>query len=202
MNATGDSLTVLYTCGLRGDLALLPRLSTRLKALRAEVGRVVLLDLGESCADSVWHCEVTGGRSMLIGLDALGYAAANTQSLKPEARARLEADENRALALVDDAHPWEGDLFTAFTGSPTAEHERLLISLEPSDVTRLEENVLRLARVQAGQLGAVHLSLNSPVLESSAVHHVLPGTLPDPTITAAIDFIEHEARYFVRKSGG
>jgi hypothetical protein len=77
------ALTVLYTARLRGEIERLPWLYTFLRDLRAraEGAAVLLLDLGDSCAPGVWHCEVTGGRSMWVALDGMGYHAANVNEV-------------------------------------------------------------------------------------------------------------------------
>jgi hypothetical protein len=120
------SLTILYTGNLRGDLALLPRVYSFIKQLRAHysaeavtlcpddpapanpTGKILLLDLGDSCAPDVWHCAVTGGRSMLVVLDSMGYDAANVSGfLASDARGKL--GDLLHVALVDDAYPHEID---------------------------------------------------------------------------------------------
>ncbi len=75
------SLTLRYSAGIGGDLALLPRMFTLIQQLRARANQpALLLDLGGTCADSVWHCRATGGRSALIVLDGMGYHAANVEA--------------------------------------------------------------------------------------------------------------------------
>ena len=111
-------LTLFYTANVRGQLDLLPRLHTFLRQLKAQPvddeftvmlcaveplqRQFLLLDLGAACADDVWHCAVTGGRSALIVMDAMGYQAANVSGyLTAEARTRLEANLLQ-LALLDE----------------------------------------------------------------------------------------------------
>src|SRR5262245_40772445 len=110
-------ISLLYTAGLRGDLELLPRLYTFLKTLRGEFNSIYLVDLGETCAPEVWHCEVTEGRSMLIALDGMGYTAANAAHLTPDSRAKLT--DQMALGLVDADHPHVvGDCLFALHPTP------------------------------------------------------------------------------------
>src|SRR5688572_24616875 len=108
-------ITLLYTHNLRGDLSLLPRLHTFIKQLKAlevddeddvmlclvqpQTRRTLLIDLGGSCAPDVWHCAVTGGRSMLMVLDAMGYAAVSAADLTPDAREKLA--DTAQMRLVD-----------------------------------------------------------------------------------------------------
>ncbi len=206
-------LTLLYTANLRGQIDLLPRLYAFIRQLRAqrveEVNEVMLcaldppqrltllLDLGENCAPEVWHCAATGGRSMLIVMDAMGYHAANVNAtLTPEGRARLHANLLH-VALVDAEHHWRHEnIHVAWRGgTETLPHTALEIVLSPASHTHLDHRTLHLATVEAGQVGVVHL--NPPL--KLAAHDVLtlpPGTLPDPTITATMDFVLSEARLF------
>jgi len=68
-------LTLLYTAALNGNLALLPRLFSRIRQERANAALSILVDLGQSCAPEAWICESTGGRGMLVAMDAMGYDA-------------------------------------------------------------------------------------------------------------------------------
>lgn len=207
-------LTILYTHGLRGDLALLPRLYTQLKRLRHEPnGHLLLLDSGDSCSPDAWHCAVTGGRSMIIALDGMGYDLARAD-LPPDARAKL-GDAVR-IAVVDSAHSWERDGIraTAAPGSPA--DARLEIDLSAASVTALRQHTLTLAAVKAGQVGRVRLRLADmvsftasdkgkpgvelpmetlPKLLAAEVIDLPDGTPPDPTIAGVVDFIVAEARY-------
>ena len=216
-------LTILYTANLRGQIDLLPRLHTFMRHLRTQrvededevmlcaleppQRRFLLLDLGESCSPEVWHCAVTGGRSMLIVLDAMGYHAANVSNmLTEEGRARLEANLLN-IALVDPETGWQQENIrvtcgekrphSAYGGGSEGE-ARLKVILTPAAETRLDQRTLRLAAVQAGQVGVVHLN----TLAAITAHDVLTlplGTPPDPTITATADFVLSEARLFQRK---
>lgn len=67
-------VSLIYTAALDGQIALLPRLSTRIKQERQR-GPLLLADLGRSCAPGVWICESTGGRGMLVAMDGIGYDA-------------------------------------------------------------------------------------------------------------------------------
>ena len=155
------SLTLLYTANIRGDLALLPRLYTFLQQLKGTERRsTLLLDLGTSCAESVWHCRATGGRSTLIALDGMGYQAANVEGI-------LGCDDRDALAqqvtlgLVDRAQDWiwqapGGNLGIRATLKPNVQPARLQIMLKPADNTRLE------GRVPASTRGGDRAGRRSP----------------------------------------
>src|SRR5713226_1788509 len=67
------AVALLYTASLGGRLELLPRLMTRIRQERTRP--TLLVDLGRSCAPGTWICDATGGRGMLVAMDAMGYDA-------------------------------------------------------------------------------------------------------------------------------
>ena len=97
---------------------MLPRLYSFLRQLQAHyreevvpvcqlepaqaLGQVLLLDLGESCAPDAWHCEVSGGRSTLVVLDGMGYAAARVEDA---AAKRAKMGSGVQIALIDGDNP-------------------------------------------------------------------------------------------------
>jgi hypothetical protein len=192
-----QTVTVLYTHHIRGDLDMLPRMFTFIRRLRGELaeGRVVLVDLGASCVPEVWPCAITQGRSTLLVLDAMGYHAANTEVvLNPISRAKLA--NQAALALVDAAHPHTDDGLH-FTANPDeAEPDTLTICLTPAGQCQLIDDVLRLATVDSGQVGLARISGSTLVHE---IHPLPAGTPPDPTISGAVDFVRDEARYYEKR---
>jgi hypothetical protein len=194
-------VTILYTANLGGALEQLPRLHTALKHLRqaSGTGRTLLLDLGGSCAESVWHCASTGGRSMLIVLDAIGYTAINAVGLPEESRARL-TDNFLAMALVDDTRPHPVDSILLRT-APSPINATLEIDLQPTDQIRFDGRVLRLPGLRGDQIGQLRLNLENgiPTLDSQAIHDWPTNTPPDPTITAAVEFVLAEARRLQRR---
>jgi hypothetical protein len=206
-------LTILYTHNLRGDLDVLPRLynfQRQLKALYAEdvvqvcaddpaaaPGRVLLLDLGESCAPDVWHCTVTNGRSTLVLLDGMGYAAARVSDA-PALRARM--GDGVSMALVDEAHPHtiEDVLITANEAIPNDHPSTLQIMLSPAETTHMDENRLYLAGLSnSQQVGSARLAqiLGRWTLTTHEIHELPRRILPDPTIAGSVDFVLSEARY-------
>ncbi|MBZ0296404.1 MAG: hypothetical protein K8L99_27835 [Anaerolineae bacterium] len=214
-------LTILYTANIRGELELLPRLHTFLRQLRSQPlvneddvtlcalqppppRRFLLLDLGASCDTSAWHCAVTGGRSALIVLDAMGYQAANVSGfLTEEGRSRLDANLMN-MALVDEHTPWSDHemwITAQATSHPT---DKLLhIHLTPADRTRLEGRTLQLASVEQGQVGIAHIDSadgnGKLALSGHGWQPLPPRTAPDPTIAATVDFVLSEARLFQRR---
>lgn len=209
-------LTILYTANLRGDLDLLPRLYTFIRQLKAQrvedetdvmlcpveppPQKVMLLDLGNSCASEVWHCAATGGRSTLMVLDAMGYHAAAVQ-LTNEGRERLKAN-TLTTAVVDENTYWQDDgvLITLDKkGGEALPYHYLRVVLTPSGKTQLGEKLLELEKVNAGQIGMARIDLTGkPRLIAQGIFEIPSGTLPDPTIAATVDFVTDEARYFQR----
>jgi hypothetical protein len=194
------SLTILYTHRLRGDLALLPRLHTfigRLRAEHADGGRALLLDLGESCVPEVFPCALTGGRSTLIALDAMGYDAANVRgALAQGDRARLEAMFLN-IALIDEVHRLEKHGVVVGHAGGDAE-AALYVEIEGADATTLAHGRLCLAGIDSGQVGMVRLDDDGAGhwrLAAEGVFTMPPEVRPTPTISGMIDMILSEARY-------
>jgi hypothetical protein len=188
-------LTILYTGGLRGDLELLPRLFTFIRQLKAaETGRILLIDAGEACIPIVWHCDGTGGRSMLVALDSMGYDAVYAQ-LSEADRAKLSS--RAKVAVVDQAHPAHFDgISVSARRDPNA---RLTVLLPMGVKTILEGDVLRLARLEAGEVGRIRLSAAQPDSSFQLTSEVLtlqPQTPPDSTISSMIHLIKAEAQLF------
>ena len=197
-------LTILYTYGLRGDLDVLPRLYTLIRQLRAlnseaavpvcedepapPIGRVLLLDLGDSCAPDVWHCGVSGGLSMPLAFDGMGYHAA-TVALTPEARARVS--ESTQLKLIDADHPAEVDGVWLTLGDPRP--DQLTIRMQPAEFADLTDNLLTLPAVKGRQVGEARL--RGSMLVSHMVYDLPTNALPDPTIAGVVDLVTSEARY-------
>ncbi len=187
---------LLYTAGIRGDLALLPRLHTFIKALRGDVPEgetgPLLFDLGESCAPDVWPCGVTGGRAAIIVLDAMGYHAIYAGAYLTDAgREKLAANYLNA-ALVDQTTGFARD--GVALGPANAP---IRVPLTPAPQPTLRDGVLTLAPERAGQVGEA--LVEGGALTRAAVHPLLPNTLPDATITGAVEFVEDEARYFEKR---
>jgi hypothetical protein len=206
-------LLVVYTCNLRGDEAtlihVLPRLHTLIRSLRSGQGggvpwnapatdtRFLRLDLGNSCAPDVWPCDVTGGRSTLIVLDAMGYQAANASHLAGEPR---EAEDQPAangaggrrarLAGQRYCRRVGATCQVALAKTRNAHHPHASGRHPP------EGDRLYLA-VERGQPGVAQAGLGeTATLDERAVLDLPPGTLPDPTIAAAVEFVLGEARYY------
>ena len=213
-------LTIFYTANVRGQLDLLPRLHTFLRQLKAQPvddestvmlcavepvqRQFLLLDLGAACDDDVWHCAVTGGRSALIVMDAMGYQAANVSGyLTPEGRSRLDANLLQ-LVLVDAAQDWQTGPITVTGKSTLADQPpHLTICAVPGERTVLDGRVLRLRSVSTGQVGIVHINSadgnGTLTITGQTILDLPVQTMPDPTITATVDFVLSEARLFQNK---
>lgn len=193
-----DTLTtILYTANLRGDLDRLPRLYTFLLAQRRAAESSLLLDLGGSCDPAVWHCAVTGGRSTLLVLDAMGYDAANiNDTLTAASRERLQANRLGMQVVAAGEAVTLNDV-TLSPDPPARTTGPLHVSLSPAAATRLDGVTLYLAPVQAGQVGRVVLASDAGTLAlaESSVLDLPPRTPPAPSIAATVDFVISEARY-------
>lgn len=204
-----DRITILYTQNIRGQLYMLPRLSTLIKRLRREHGPVqLLIDLGDSCTDDAYICRVTGGRAAVVMLDAMGYDAVNVSGfLQDGEREKLAANYLR-VALVDKHHSFEkrGVLFAAKAAA--ALEYRLHVALTTSPETHLMPEAafgyiysLHLRTLQASEVGSVTLDVSETDVDllGAAVHALAPHTLPDPTIAGTLDFVQAEANQYARK---
>lgn len=195
-----QSLTIIYTHNLRGDLDRLPHLFTRIQQVRrAAAGQTLLLDLGASCDPEVWHCAVTGGRSILAVLAAMNYDALRV-SLTDDLRARLDFID--AWRLVDAAHPWQRDnLLISADGQHANADAWLHISLSPTEQTTLSGRVLHLAALAQGQFGVAHLQISDEhnTLDSVTVETVPSQTPPDSVVAATVDLVIAEARQAQRR---
>lgn len=199
-----DNLTLLYTYNLRGELAMLPRLYTFMQSIRFQRGgKPLILDLGGSCQPDIWHCRVTGGRSTLIVLDGMGYHAANVGGLlNDEDHDKLKGIVR--MGLVDQRRDWVYDVppltddSIVVTCNPKQNTAlRLQILLTPGAYTHIDEHVLYLAPVDGAEVGVVQIQLEpEPELTAFDTLTLPADTLPNPTITAAVEFVESEARYY------
>lgn len=199
-----NNLTIFYTYDLRGDLHRLPMLYTFIEQLKEQYHpKPLILDLGESCAKDVWHCEITKGRSTLIILDGMGFHAANVQGIIADAE-REKLKGIIRLGLVDHNFEWFYDIPPVQDKSIRMTYNlnddfaiRLQIYPQPAETTHLENNTLYLTPVEQNQIGVVQLKLlDDPQIISSEIHAMPKGLHPNPTIVAAVEFVEDEAQYY------
>ena len=199
-----DTLTdlhILYTHDLADAWTQLPRLYTALQQIEEQQGiKALRLNLGASCAPTVWHCEATQGRSMPMAFDVMGYHAVDVTGMPEASRFKLKGVVT--LGLVDAQHTWryhgggviDETILVASTPTPAM---RLCIVLQPADETELAEGVLLLKPAPPHHIGYVHIDLTAqPRLVQTAAFALDMRARPDPTITAALELIEEEARFF------
>jgi hypothetical protein len=199
---TSLNLRLLYTYDLQGDIELSPRLYSFIRALKNDSPpniKTLLLDLGNSCDPDVWHCERTGGRSMLLAMDAMGYDAANVVgSLSPAVY--VKATEQVSVTFIDADHSHNVENI-AISALPINAHRDngVNIILAPSGETRFEDNRVFFAPVEKGQIGDAQLINHA--FEWTV--HAMPANMPpDPTIAGAVEFILGEARYYAGRING
>ena len=198
-----ESLTVFYTQNLRGNFSLAACLGRWLRDLRSQYAagmRTLLLDLGAASDIKSWHYQLTAGRSTLFVLDALGYHAINasgtlTGTLSPAIRAAY-----RLAILTPDCDWWDerGESKVHCTVSELhhqSEESALEISLIPAAKTQLASGFLRLSHLPAGSVGRVQLRLqeNNVEMVEQEVHPLPDDILPEPSISATVDFVLSEA---------
>jgi hypothetical protein len=200
-----NSLTICYTQNIGGDLALLPRLYRYLQELKQKYDpNALLLDLGNSCSPDVWHCEVTKGRSTLTVMDAMGYHAANAMALDDNSREILKSSVS--MGLVTERQAWryhvpplhDDDILVAGQESPAL---KLCIVAVPAQANKLENRMLHLKSVNKGIVGIVTVDMEAMRIKESLISPMPEETLPEPTIIAAVELVEEEARYAQRKKG-
>lgn len=192
-------VTLFYTNNLRGDLESLPRLNTFLKHLKGD-SRPLVVDIGGACDPQVWHCKVTGGRSMLIALDAMGFSAVNATEISEEERARLEALVS--MALVDERYTHvDGEVL--FEVTPESGDGHLRVILLPAESTEINGTLLTLEKLEKGQVGEVRVAVTEHGyhIKEAKIYTLPLDTPPDPSIISVVEFIIAEARTYQRRTG-
>jgi len=198
-----DTLQIFYTANINGDLQILPRLHTFIQQLKATYeSPPLLLDLGASCNADVWHCALTKGRSSIIVLDGMGYHAANVSGFLQE---RTKVTHIVSTGLVDESHLWRYDIppvrddgiIVSGVLSPAL---TLCIIAVPAAETTLALGALHLQTIEKGQVGAVTVDLQAMRLDAFEIHTMPAKIKPDATITAAVEFVEDEARYYQQQN--
>lgn len=199
-----DTLTILYTQHIGGDLALLPHLYSFLQILKQEHDpKALLLDIGDACTDDVWHCEVTNGRSTVIVLDAMGYHAVNVSDYMPDSqRDSLKTDVS--VGLITARHMWRyfvppvrnDDIVIAGQATPAM---TLCIVTAPHEATLLDSRMLFLKTVAKAEVGLVKVDMQSLVILEQDVFVMPKGMKPDATIAASVELVEEEAEFIQKR---
>ncbi len=222
-------LTLLYTAALGGQLELLPRLFTRIEQERATIdGPIVLVDLGQSCQPGAWICEATGGRGMLVPMDAMGYDAFHIGPRDMLYTQPALVEQIRQIILTPlAAGPWlapvnRGKLRLLLVNAPNmttiaaAQDAQidLIVGLRLGDSAQVEASWRaphRLLLLDGGvvESGPIFGRLDIVLMPEPPYIGIMdqtplalsPDLIPNPTITGVVEFVQSEAHYAERKRG-
>lgn len=180
---------MLVTAYSQCDLAYLPRLYRYLQTLKQGLqGTVWRLDSGVAWSDEVWLSAVTEHRAAYILLDAMGYSAAFADGLSAEQHAKL-APQLQLQLWTPSANrlPWPDD-----QGE---------VTLQVAESFACVEETLHLPQPAKGTIQHYQLHPDPWRLVAQRAYSLPASTLPDPTISAAIEFVQDEARYYHKHKG-
>lgn len=190
-------MQIIYTAHLHAQFEWMPHIFTQIRQLREPP--TLLLDLGGVSAPEHWICQATENRAAYLILDAMGYHAAYADGLTTGAIIGLQPQVQ--VRLLDNSifYRWKWREWSLNVG-PTAPAPSVTWPIDQPD-----------AQVQSGRLvlepRVNHLGLlrvqwpEMTILESTYIPFDL-SVPPDPTITAAIEFVEREARFYEQKQRG
>lgn len=208
-NANPQQLTLLFTSGFQADFDLMPRAFTTIQQIRAQFSDppqpILLMDIGGVHSPDSWICQATENRAPYLVLDAMGYAISRADGL--DVGGIIGLQDVVQLKLMDDSivYPWRWRDIIINVGSkgdaPLVSWAT--VSPSPPDEIFMHESDghLKLHHVD-GALGLIRATLpNLNVLEAERIEFSSTAR-PDPTIVAAIEFIEREAHYYAQKRGG
>lgn len=191
----------LFTQDLRGDLRFLPKLARVLMHLRRDDRRTLTVDLGGMCTPDVWHCAATEGRSMLIALDGLNYAAVNAEGLSESVRPYL-TKSLIYMQAIDAAHAGTMDQvrFVTRLSPDDLPPQYLTLVVAPHAEAKVTATVIEFPAIARYKVGRMRVRMNTPVeLVSLETFDVPDDTAPDATISGMVDFIESEARQYQKR---
>jgi hypothetical protein len=228
-----EHVSILYTASLQGQIERLPRLFTQIKRERAAAPdrAVLLVDLGQSCREDIHVCAATGGRAMLVAMDAMGYDAFHIGALDMlYAQPALVSQLRNIVVTRFAAGPWHVDvkrgnvlvrLANAQQLDPASiqgeDSPDLLVGLrlaETDDIRAERAGQARILWLQgaasegddAPPVGRVDVTLmpDAPfiTLDSSTRLRSEGDHAPDPTISGVVDFVLSEARAAGKRVGG
>ncbi|MBK8138988.1 MAG: hypothetical protein IPK52_24755 [Chloroflexi bacterium] len=201
MAESAQIVTFLFTQDLRGDLRFLPKLARVLMQLRLVEQRTLTLDLGGMCSPEVWHCAVTDGRSMLIALDGLNYAAVNAEGVPDSVWPSL-TKSLVYMQAVDSIHTGKMGHVRFVTRQPAEEipPEILALVIAPHAEASIVGNTVYFPAVESHKVARMRVKTAAPAeIVSLEVFEVPPDTAPDPTISGMVEFIENEARQYGKR---
>jgi hypothetical protein len=166
----------------------------------------LLIDTGGVHNPDSWICQTTENRAPYLILDAMGYAVSRADGLDVGGIIGLQAVVQIKLMDNSIVYPWRWRDIIINVGSkgdaPRVSWMSETSQPLPNDIYTYEsDGHLRLHRVD-GALGFIKATLpNLTVLESKRIAFSATAR-PDPTIVAAIEFVEREAQYYAQKRGG
>ena len=199
-----DTLTILYTQNINGNLQILPSLYTFLQSLKQDYDpQALTLDIGNACSNDVWHCDVTDGRSAVIVLDAMGYHAVNVTGFMTDNQ-RDSLGSGVSVGLISVRHMWryfvpplkDDDIVIAGQATPAM---RLCIVANPHTQNSLNNRMLELQAIKHAQIGLVQVDMQDLVIIEQNVFDLPKGTKPNPTISASVDLVVEEAEFISKR---
>lgn len=183
-------ISILLTAQHRGDLRYLPRLASRLKALRQGASSL-LIDSGGAWSAEDALCQITENRAPYLAMDAMGYNLIFADGLSPQNRERL-------LAMMQARLQPQHESATLILPEGQALQVRADAALSQP---HFDGDMLHLHQPPTGTIQPITLDLESGQLSLDDLISVGMKPLPDPTISAVVEFIASEARYYQKKKG-
>ncbi|MCB9437402.1 MAG: hypothetical protein H6673_10480 [Anaerolineales bacterium] len=190
-------MQIIYTAHLHAQFEWMPHIFTQIRQLRESPS--LLLDLGGVSSPENWVCQATENRAAYIILDAMGYHVAYADGLTTSAIIGLQPQVQ--VRLLDNSifYRWTWREWSLNVG-PTAPAPSVTWAIESSNYQPQAGRLVLEPR--ANHLGLLRVQWpDMTILKSSYIPFDL-STPPDPTITAAIEFVEREARFYEQKQRG
>lgn len=177
-------VTFLISGHIEGRLRLLPSFYTGLLHLKVEAGQPCLLvDAGLAWSPDEWVCTATENRAPYLVLDAMGYDLAFADGLSDPSLEKLSQQTQIRLARWGETVEMKVD-----DAAYRIQVDQALV--EPG----FSFGVLGLDVPPQGFIRQIIIE-DGLILDTFLVE-IGKSTLPDPTITATVDFVESEARYY------
>ncbi|NDJ85071.1 MAG: hypothetical protein GYB66_04215 [Chloroflexi bacterium] len=205
---TPHDVMILYTANLKADFGLLPRLFTLIQQTRQRHHRApqdtLLLDLGSAWTTQSWICQATENRAPYLVMDAMGYHVIRADGL--DVGGIIGLQEVVQARLIDDSvvYRWRQQEVTIHIG-PKAGPPCIKW---PSDSTPETGTAYTHSpgclTIYPPHHALGHVTVQWPAM-SVQTSEQIPfdrSARPDPSIVAAIEFVESEARYYAGKKRG
>lgn len=209
-DANQQQLIILFTSGFQANFDMMPRAFTTIQQIRSEFAEpahpILLIDLGGVHHRESWVCQATENRAPYLILDAMGYAVSRADGL--DVGGIIGLQDVVQMKLMDDSivYPWRWHDIIIHVGSkgdvPCISWSTDFSSTSTEEIYSQEsDGHLKLHPIN-GSLGFIRAQLPSlHVLEAKQIEFSTTAR-PDPTIVAAIEFVEREAQYYAQKRGG